>query len=152
MTCSVPCPHTHVQAVADAVTALNEAWESELARAQREAEEKAMELESQLVRLMTQMEDARREDSSTVRKCACKMCMCGRSRLVHEEVSVMDVDVGDLSWCGVGWGGGVGWGMLDGVVWRWMVWRWMGSPKPAPNVNPNHSEMCCPCFVLHDGR
>ncbi|KAG1671479.1 hypothetical protein FOA52_003137 [Chlamydomonas sp. UWO 241] len=55
------------QAVAEAEAALTEAWEAEVARLQREAEETATQLDGQLVRLMTQIEDARREDTSSWR-------------------------------------------------------------------------------------
>lgn len=54
------------QAVAQAEAALNDAWTAEVGRVQEQADSRVAELEAQVLRLMTQMEDARREDASTV--------------------------------------------------------------------------------------
>ena len=52
--------------MAQAEAALTEAWQTELERVQGQAQEKAGELEAQVVRLMTQIEDTRREEARTV--------------------------------------------------------------------------------------
>ena len=52
--------------MAQAEAALTEAWKAELERIQGQAREREEALESQVLRLMTQIEDARREDASTV--------------------------------------------------------------------------------------
>ena len=56
------------EAVAQAKAALTETWQSELDRMQLLAREREAEMEAQIVRLMTQIEDRRREDASTVRR------------------------------------------------------------------------------------
>lgn len=53
--------------MSQAEAALTEAWKAELERTQQQSDAKVAELEAQVVRLMTQMEDTRREDARTVR-------------------------------------------------------------------------------------
>lgn len=62
-----PCCCHRKQAVSQAEAALTEAWKAELERTQQQSDAKVAELEAQVVRLMTQMEDTRREDARTVR-------------------------------------------------------------------------------------
>ena len=52
--------------MAQAEAALTEARQSELDRVQTEGREREAGMEAQVVRLMTQIEDARREDASMV--------------------------------------------------------------------------------------
>jgi hypothetical protein len=61
--------------VSQAEAALNEAWKTEIEKLQQEAHLKEAELEAQVLRLMTQMGDARREDESMVSH--------GRMKILH---------------------------------------------------------------------